>query len=122
MQFRLGVFDPPSSSPYAGLGPEDVNTAASKVTQRGTGRACLTAVQQLALEAARQAVVLLQNNGNVLPLSASRYTNVAVVGPNANGTTLMLGNYYGQPETIVSPLAGIQSYVTADFVFVCSLL
>ena len=75
-------------------------------------------MQQLALEAARQAVVLLQNNGDVLPLSPSQFANVAVVGPNANGTLLMLGNYYGQPETIVSPLAGIQSYVNADFVFV----
>ena len=51
-------------------------------------------LQQLALEAARQAVVLLQNNNNVLPLSASKFANVAVIGPNANGTELMLGNYY----------------------------
>jgi hypothetical protein len=31
LQFRLGVFDPPQSSPYASLGPKDVNTEASKV-------------------------------------------------------------------------------------------
>ena len=71
------MFDPPG--PYNTLGPSDVNTPAH---------------QQLALEAARQAVVLLQNSNNVLPFDASVIKNVAVIGPNGNATTTQLGNYY----------------------------
>jgi beta-glucosidase len=50
-------------------------------------------MQQLALDAARQAVVLLQNSNNTLPLSASNINSIAVIGPNANNAQLMLGNY-----------------------------
>ncbi len=50
-------------------------------------------MKQLALENARQALVLLSNTNSVLPLDASVLQSVAVIGPNANGTQLMLGNY-----------------------------
>jgi beta-glucosidase-like glycosyl hydrolase len=89
LQFRLGIFDPPSSNPYANLGPSNVNTPAAK---------------QLALENARQAVVLLQNTDNVLPFNTNTIKTVAVIGPNSNGTTLMLGNYYVCLQFSIFPL------------------
>ncbi|KAG8480854.1 hypothetical protein CXB51_025317 [Gossypium anomalum] len=55
----------PSAQPYGNLGPRDV---------------CTPAHQQLALEAARQSIVLLKNSGS-LPLSTARHRTVAVMGP-----------------------------------------
>lgn len=82
VQMRLGMFDgEPSAHPYGNLGPRDV---------------CTPAHQQLALEAARQAVVLLQNKGNSLPLSPARHRTVAVIGPNSDVTVTMIGNYAGK--------------------------
>ena len=81
VQMRLGMFDgEPSSQPYGNLGPRDVCTPAHK---------------QLALEAARQGIVLLENRGRALPLSTSRHRTVAVIGPNSDVTVTMIGNYAG---------------------------
>ena len=66
--------------------------------------------QALALEAARQGVVLLKNAGETLPLDASRGLSVAVIGPHANATDAMLGNYAGIPPFITSPYHGIKRY------------
>lgn len=51
--------------------------------------------KQIALDAARQSIVLLKNNG-ILPLQA-KTPKVVVMGPNANDSTMMWGNYNGQP-------------------------
>lgn len=80
IQMRLGMFDgEPSAQPYGNLGPRDV---------------CTPAHQQLALEAARQGIVLLKNSGS-LPLSTARHRTVAVIGPNSDVTVTMIGNYAG---------------------------
>lgn len=80
VQMRLGMFDgEPSSHPFGNLGPKDV---------------CTQDHQQLALEAARQGIVLLKNRGRTLPLSGRQKT-VAVIGPNSNVTVTMIGNYAG---------------------------
>ncbi|RVW41666.1 putative beta-D-xylosidase 2 [Vitis vinifera] len=58
VQMRLGMFDgEPSAQPFGDLGPKDV---------------CSPAHQELALEAARQGIVLLKNHGHSLPLSTRR--------------------------------------------------
>lgn len=81
VQMRLGLFDgEPSAQPYGHLGPRDV---------------CTPAHQQLALEAAHQGIVLLQNQHGSLPLSTSRHHTVAVIGPNSDVTETMIGNYAG---------------------------
>ena len=72
----------PSEQQYGHLGPEDV---------------CTPAHQELALEAARQGIVLLKNHGPALPLSTRRHKTVAVIGPNSNATVTMIGNYAGKP-------------------------
>lgn len=82
VQMRLGMFDgDQSAQPYGNLGPNDV---------------CTTAHQQLALEAARQGIVLLKNHGPSLPLSTRKHHTVAIVGPNSNVTVTMIGNYAGK--------------------------
>lgn len=81
VQMRLGMFDGPRQ-PYGNLGPRDV---------------CTPAHQQLALEAARQGIVLLQNRNRALPFSGHNYRSVAVIGPNSDVTDTMIGNYAGIP-------------------------
>jgi beta-glucosidase len=61
----------------------------------------------LALDAARQAITLLQNKGNLLPLSAEKARRVAVIGPHA--AEVMLGGYSGVPRHSVSILEGIRT-------------
>lgn len=82
VQMRLGMFDgEPSAHPYGNLGTKDV---------------CTPAHQGLALEAARQGIVLLNNHGPTLPLSARRHRTIAIIGPNSNVTVTMIGNYAGK--------------------------
>lgn len=79
---RLGFFDgDPKKQPYGDLGPEDV---------------CSVENQELAREAARQGIVLLKNSAGSLPLSPSSIKTLAVIGPNANATETMIGNYHGK--------------------------
>lgn len=86
VQMRLGMFDgEPSSHPYSNLGPNDV---------------CTPAHQELALEAARQGMVLLKNEGPSLPLSLQKHHPVAVIGPNSDVTVTMIGNYAGEKMKI----------------------
>ena len=60
----------------------------------------------LALDAARQAIVLLQNKGNALPLDRTKIKTLAVIGPNAKG--VHVGGYSSvQPPPSVDVLAGI---------------
>ncbi|KAB5538347.1 hypothetical protein DKX38_015880 [Salix brachista] len=95
VQMRLGMFDgEPSANPFGNLGP---------------GHVCTLAHQELALQAARQGIVLLQNRGRTLPLSRS-YQTVAVIGPNSDVTVTMIGNYAGVACGYTSPLQGIRRY------------
>ena len=80
-RFELGMFDPAEMLPWAQMGPEVISSESN---------------HQLAIEAARQSMVLLHNDG-VLPLSKSLRT-IAVVGPNANDEGLLNGEYGGSPS------------------------
>jgi len=62
--------------------------------------------QQLALQAAHEAIILLKNQGNLLPLDKSKYKQVAVIGPNA--AEVHLGGYSNKPGRGVSILDGIK--------------
>ncbi|KAK6121469.1 hypothetical protein DH2020_044785 [Rehmannia glutinosa] len=90
---RLGFFDgDPSKQLYGNLGPKDV---------------CTTANQELAREVARQGIVLLKNAKGSLPLSPTAIKSLAVIGPNANVSHTMLGNYEAQVDAAkkVAPTA-----------------
>lgn len=91
-RFKLGMFDPPEMVPYAQI-PFEKNNA----PEHG----------ELALEAARQSVVLLKNENSILPLSKN-IKKVAVIGPNADSYDVQLGNYNGTPVKYSTVLTGIK--------------
>jgi beta-glucosidase len=97
-RFRLGMFDPPDMVPYAKI-PFSANDTNEH--------------RQLALEAARESIVLLKNENNMLPLRKD-LKSIAVIGPNADDVQVLLGNYNGQPSRATTPLAGIRAHVTAN--------
>lgn len=95
VQMRLGMFDGPRQ-PFGNLGTRDM---------------CKPEYNQLALEAARQGIVLLMNRGSAPPLSTIRHRTVAVIGPNSDVTVTMIGNYAGVACGYTTPLQGIARYV-----------
>lgn len=76
--------------------------------------------QEFAYEMAQKAIVLLKNEGGLLPLDRSKLRSLAVIGPNATedrpskGTYSLLGGYSGLPPFYVSALEGIQNKVGDD--------
>ena len=80
-RFELGMFDPADMLPWAKLGPEVISSEKN---------------DEMATQAARESMVLLENKGHVLPLSKSIKT-LAVLGPNADDVELLNGNYGGTP-------------------------
>ena len=54
-------------------------------------------------------IVLLKNARRALPLDPARLRRVVLVGPHANASEHMLGNYYGRPSRIVTPLQAFQA-------------
>ncbi|HEX9620719.1 MAG TPA: glycoside hydrolase family 3 C-terminal domain-containing protein [Polyangiaceae bacterium] len=93
----LGMFDPPERVPFASI-PYEVNDAEVH--------------RALSLRAARESIVLLKNQGGLLPLSKD-LGSLAVIGPNAHNHQVLLGNYFGTPSRSVTPLEGIRSAVSA---------
>ncbi len=91
-RFRLGLFDPADRNPYN-------NIPFSEVTSQ--------AHQALALDVARQSMVLLKNDG-ALPLKPGIRT-IAVVGPNAASLSALEGNYNAVPRDPVLPVDGIKA-------------
>ncbi len=70
--------------------------------------------QQLALEAARKSIVLLKNEGGLLPLDVRRHPRVLVTGPLAEGTAVLGDWVYEQPrENTISPLDGLKRVAPA---------
>jgi beta-glucosidase len=93
-KFELGLFEDPYVDP----------DRADQISGSAASR-------PLALEAARQAIVLLQNRGGLLPLQAAEARRVAVIGPHA--AEVMLGGYSGVPRHAVSILEGLRQRLGA---------
>jgi len=91
-RFRLGMFDPAERVPFSNIGMDQVASAAHRKT---------------ALEAASESMVLLKDENGFLPLKKA-FRQIAVIGPAADDPDVMLGNYYGTPAHIVTPLQGIE--------------
>ncbi|XP_074380768.1 putative beta-D-xylosidase 7 [Apium graveolens] len=97
VRMRLGLFNGnPKNLIYGNIGPNLV---------------CTKEHLTLALEAARNGIVLLKNSAKLLPLSKTRTSSLAVIGPNANSANTLIGNYAGPPCRSITVLAAIQSYV-----------
>jgi beta-glucosidase len=90
----LGSFDPPDENPYNKIPISCLESDAHR---------------ELALEAARQSIVLFRNNGNLLPLDRTKIKKIAVIGPMAD--VCNLGDYCGTSFNLVSPLRGIREYL-----------
>jgi beta-glucosidase len=98
IRFRLGMFDPPSMVKWAQTPASVLESAPHKAHS---------------LKMARQSIVLLKNANNTLPLKKS-IRKIAVVGPNADNSIAVLGNYNGIPSEIVTALQGIKNKLGAD--------
>lgn len=90
-RFRLGMFDPPEMVPYTSIPMSVVGCQAHR---------------DLAYQTALQSVVLLKNKNGILPLG-DKVKSILVVGPNATSMEILLGNYYGMNDQMVTLLEGL---------------
>jgi beta-glucosidase len=91
-RMKLGMFDPPEMVPYSKIDEKELDSAEHRA---------------LARKLANESMVLLKNDG-VLPLKTS-VTKIAVVGPLADQTKVLMGNYSGTPTHPVSVLDGLKA-------------
>jgi beta-glucosidase len=91
-RIKLGMFDPPDHNPYAKIDANDLNSSEHRA---------------LARKLAEESMVLLKNDGT-LPIKPGT-RNILVVGPLADQTAVLLGNYNGTPTHTVSLLEGLKA-------------
>ena len=91
-RFDLGEMDDPSLVEWSKIPYSAMSTKASA---------------NISLDMARQTMVLLQNKNNILPLNKKE--KIAVIGPNADNTPMMWGNYNGTPNHTITILDGIKA-------------
>ena len=92
-RFDLGEMDDPSLVEWSKIPYSAMSTKESA---------------QKALDMARQTIVLLKNSNNLLPLKAGK-EKIAVIGPNADNTPMMWGNYNGTPNHTITILQGLRA-------------
>jgi beta-glucosidase len=95
-RIRLGLFDP--EPPFPDISAADYDTEEHRA---------------LARRMARESMVLLKNEGGLLPLSEPPAT-IAVIGPNADSLEALLGNYNGIPSRPVTVLDGVRARFPAS--------
>ena len=140
VQFRLGMYDPPDNIPwvcniyctpnafilhdsfvcclemnvFCFCNRCDVkNKKKTPQLQTSLNKSNVLSAEhlQLSLDATRQSIVLLKNLDNFLPIKASDYSKIALIGPNADNTAVMKGNYANTPPFIYSVYDGLtESY------------
>lgn len=91
VRFRLGEFDPPSADPWKDLGPGLIDGPIHR---------------SLALRAARESIVLLQNREGMLPLDAKKIRRLAVIGPCAD--VVHMNSYNGKSTNGITALQGLR--------------
>jgi beta-glucosidase len=101
-RMKLGMFDPPEMVPYSKIDEKELDSAEHRA---------------LARKLANESMVLLKNDG-VLPFRPG-IKKIAVVGPLADQTRVLLGNYNGIPSHTVSVLEGLKAeFPTAEIKYV----
>lgn len=95
-RMKLGLFDEKGKTPY-----DDIPYTAVDSKE----------MQNLNLKAAEKCIVLLKNEGNLLPLDKSKINTIGVIGPNANNRKALVGNYEGTASRYFTISEGIQEYV-----------
>ncbi|MDP4289656.1 MAG: glycoside hydrolase family 3 N-terminal domain-containing protein [Bacteroidota bacterium] len=125
-KFSLGLFESdipvnekfdlikhPENRPSGSLSQEDAEHY-EKATYVGEPRKDYKEIiydkshQDLALEVAHKATILLKNQNHLLPLNLSKYKKIAIIGPNA--VDMRLGGYSAQPKYYVSIFEGIKKF------------
>ncbi|APY10862.1 glucan 1,4-alpha-glucosidase [Seonamhaeicola sp. S2-3] len=107
-RFKLGMFDPEenvkwSKIPYSVVASQKHYDLSKKI--------------------ARESMVLLKNQDNILPLSKN-IKSVAIIGPNANSKPALLGNYHGTPKNYNTPLKAIANKLpnaTVNYALGCDI-
>jgi len=97
VRMRLGEFDPFESVPYSKISPGVVGSNAHRA---------------IALKAAQQSIVLLQNRDSLLPLDKAKLKRIAVLGPLAD--VAVINNYNGKTGKVITALQGIKDRAAAD--------
>ncbi len=98
-RMRLGMFDDPNHVPYTKI-PWSCNDSHEN--------------NLLSLEAAKESIVLLKNENQLLPLNKKIIKSIGVIGPNANSRKSLMGNYYGTASQYVTVLDGIRESARDD--------
>ncbi len=97
VRFELGDFDPFNAVPYSQIPLSSINSPEHRA---------------LALKAAKESIVLLENRNHFLPLDLSKIKSIAVIGPLAD--RVITNNYNGIPDTSISAFKGIQDRAGAN--------
>ncbi len=95
-RIKLGLLNPQDQAPFLKYDDSFIESDTSK---------------KLALQTARESIVLLKNKDNTLPISKD-IKSIAVIGPNANDRHFVLGNYFGTPTYRKTILEGIKEKVS----------
>lgn len=98
-RMKLGVLDRKEENPYDRIPYSVVDSRP---------------MQQLNLETAAKSIVLLKNEGHLLPLDKTSIRTVGVIGPNANNRKALVGNYEGTASRYWTISEGIQEYLGED--------
>lgn len=95
-RMKLGVLDQKEENPFDQITYDVVDSAP---------------MQKLNRDVAAKCVVLLKNEGGLLPLDKTKLKTVGVIGPNANNRKALVGNYEGTASRYWTVLEGIQEYL-----------
>ncbi len=95
LRMQVGDFDAPEMVPYQYLDRTSLDTDHHRA---------------LNLQAAKKSIVLLKNKDEFLPMSTYDVKRIAVLGPNANNSKVLLSNYEGIPSSTMTVLQGLQRY------------
>ena len=95
-RMRLGMFDPPEEVSHAQVDPALVHCDEHR---------------EVSLQMARESIVLLKNEGDLLPLRDD-LAHVAVIGPTGFSPDVLLGNYYGYSDRMSTILEGVVGAVS----------
>jgi beta-glucosidase len=98
-RMKLGLFDDPAQVRYAQI-PYEINDCREH--------------REFALEVARQSLVLLKNEADLLPLKKEEIRSIAVIGPNADSREALIGNYFGTASRYVTVWEGIRDAVLPE--------
>lgn len=98
-RMKLGVFDGMEANPFNSIPFSVVDSAPMQALNR---------------EAAARCMVLLKNEGGILPLDKKKLKTVGVIGPNADSRAALVGNYNGTASRYWTVLEGIQEYLGED--------